>query len=131
MVRVEQQRPRRCNTPREVVRRWATTSTFRGRLAEKFLNVSKNNNDTTEQYDFRQRSASRFQFERQPNCLGCFVVHTFQGTPRTRAALACCASMHGENETKFDIQGGRIKRTRTTITNITHYETYIQLSRVS
>jgi len=62
MVRVEQQRPRSAADLRK------SSSTCR------------KNNDTTEQYDFRQRSASRFQFARQPNCLGRFVVHALQGT---------------------------------------------------
>jgi len=58
--------------------------------------VSKQNNDTTEQYNSKQRSASRFQIAREPNFRGRFVVHTFQGTPHTRAALTCRASMQGE-----------------------------------
>jgi len=59
--------------------------------------VSKQYNDTTEQYDFRQRSASTFQITREPNFRGRIVVHTFQGTTQTRAALTCCASMQGKN----------------------------------
>jgi len=72
-----------------------------------------------------------FKITREPSFRGRFVVSTFQGTPlNARLPNASYASRQaGENGAKFDIQDGCIKRTRTTIINITHYETYIQLSK--
>jgi len=50
----------------------------------------RTNNDTTEQYDFRQRSASSFQITREPSFRGRFVVHTFEcARLQTRATQAC------------------------------------------
>jgi len=74
---------------------------FRGRLAEKFQNASKQNIDTTEQYEFRQRSGSSFQIVRtkilrlpvdfKPYAAkfrGRSVVDTFEGTRKPAGAQA-------------------------------------------
>jgi len=104
MVRVEQQRRRSAAELR------------------KSSSMCRKNNDTTEQYDFKQRSANRLQFARPAELSWSFGCSRFSNA----RATASCASMHGEKWTKFGIQGGCIKRTRTRIINITFYETYIQ-----
>jgi len=78
-------RNRRVDGPRRATRpeRSSDVEQRRPRFAadlRKSSSTCQKNIDTIEQYDFRQRSASRFQFARQPNCLGRFVVHALQCT---------------------------------------------------